>query len=273
MKYISRTWKPTITSLLMLLFVNVAFAQYGDDYGDDNYDYGDEYNEADTGDDYDNYDDYNTDDSQYNYDFGNDETETVSEKPKPKPYVRFTMPIDTITELVTYSEIVEIPTPKFKGDIYDYDPEDLVSADSFHYRAVKWMIEHYGPDTNRYIKTNYWDNDHEQWRLEIKNSFNLYIRGTNTKSPAGKVYFNLTLRLRDNRYKIQLDHLVHEMPQTVHQKKPQKNYFEYYLKSETGIRENDRYLMAAEKIIEKMIEDLKKAIAPPAELTVDREDF
>ena len=267
MRLLKNTLKTLSTLALMLLLANNTFAQYGDDYGDDNYDYGDEYNESDTGEEQDDY--Y----SDYEYvPTDTDDTKTT-EKEAPKPYVRFTMPIDTITELVTYVEIVEVPTPKINSQMVDYDPQDLVSADSFHYRAVKWMLAHYGPDSSKYIKTNYYDYDHEQWRLEIKNSFNLYIKNQYTKAEAGKVHFNLVLRLRDNRYKIQIDHLVHEKLKTVNQKNPQKNYFEYYLKTETSVRENDKFLIAADRIIKQMIEDLKKAIAPPAELTVDREEF
>lgn len=243
---LTQNMKHILLALVAFIFVsfgNNLSAQDGDDTGYDNYyDYEDssEYEEGYEGyEDYDGYDPYGE--------------EEKPKKPEKKPYVRIVMPYDTITELITYTGIVE------QQDSY---------YDSLYLRAKRYLM-------NRFSLK---DKDFKETAIEMDKiimTLNLPYevpRNKFVKENVGNLEFKLALRFKDGKYKYVIDHLKHVMPPN-NSGSTQFNYayLEYYMSHEKNIIYNDQLLRAADKQINSLIGEIKLALKEP--VIIDEDDW
>lgn len=236
----------TILSAAALLTLgSPLFAQYEDDTNG-----------------YDNYYDYESTDStadpyaDYNYDnYDPVGTSDKPKKPEKKPYVRIEMPYDTITELITYTEVVV--------------------QDESYYDSLYWRAK-------RFLKTNFSLKDKDFKEAEEKNNMEKIIMTLNlpyemkknkyVTENVGKLEFKLALRFKDGKYKYDIDHLKHNMPENASgSSTPEYVYLEYYSKAERNIVYHDQLLRSANRIIIKLINDIKKALKEP--VIIDEDDW
>lgn len=237
--------KPTLLvlpALFLLLIANPAIAQYEDDN---------------TG--YDNYYDVDNPDSNQNqsgydaYDPYYDGAEAAPKKPEKKPYVRITMPYDTLTELITYTGVIE------QEDSY---------FDSLYLRAKNFLISKFDLRDKDFKETA---TNMDKIIMTLKMP---YLMHTNkyVTTDVGKLEFKLALRFKDGKYKYDIDHLKHVMPlNAAGNTQPEYAYLEYYIRAERAVIYNDLLLRAANKEINSLIGEIKKALKEP--IFVDEDDW
>lgn len=174
-------------------------------------------------------------------------------QPVRKPYIRFVTPFDTITELVTYADIIN---------------EDEAVTDSLYWRAKRWIKHEFKSSKKQVIKKD----DKKEFKIVMEGEFPLYIEANKfSKSQNGWVAFDMELRFKEGRYKYKINNLVHVVDPPPGEDKEIKTYFEFYRKSTVNPKGNDAVLIAADKKINKMIRDLKKYCKEP--IFVDEDDW
>jgi len=190
----------------------------------------------------------------FGIDAPNSTQENEPSQPVKKPYVRYVVPFDTLTELVTYTEIVN---------------EDEAVTDSLYWRCKRWINHEFGKkDQKKLIKKD----DKKEFKIVMEGEFPLYIEANKfTKSLNGKVVFDMDIRFKDGRYKYKINNLVHVMPPAPGDDKEIRTYFEFYRKSNINPKGNDAVLIATDKKINAIIRDLKKYCKEP--IFVDEDDW
>ena len=206
--------------------------------------------------------DYTNPDTTKVYDpYAPDSTTTIYEsgagnestQPVKKPYVPFTVPFDTITELVTYTAIIE---------------EEEAGTDSLYWRAKRWLRYEFKGAKRYLIKKD----DPKEYKLVMEGEFPLFIEANKySKSQNGKVKFDMEIRFKEGRYKYKINNLVHLVQPPPGEEKAIKTYFEFYRKSTINPKGNDAILIAADKQINTMITNLKKYCKEP--IFVDEDDW
>lgn len=203
------------------------------------------------------YDETNPDSSAYNP-FAIDSTASYSEaepvKPEKKPYVRFVVPFDTITELVTYTDIIN---------------EEEAGTDSLYWRAKRWIVHEFGKKNQKKVIKK---DDKKEFKIVMEGEFPCYLETNKfSRTPNGKIQFDMELRFKEGRYKYKINNLVHLIPPPPGEDKEIRTYFEFYRKSTINPKGNDMVLMYADKKIKAMINDLKKYCKEP--VFVDEDDW
>ncbi|TNE80878.1 MAG: DUF4468 domain-containing protein [Bacteroidetes bacterium] len=236
-----------------LLTSTPLFAQNEDDANgyDNYYDYDSPDSSAtDSGydegyDNYDNYDPYASSNSS------SDQTK----KPEKKPYVRIEMPYDTITELITYTEVVV---------------QDESYYDSLYWRAKRFLIGQFELKDKDFKEAEE-KNNMEKIIMTLQLPYELKKNKYVTEN-VGKLEFKLALRFKDGKYKYDIDHLKHNMPVAAAGKnQPEYVYLEYYMRAERNIIYHDQLLRSANRILNKLIVDIKKALKEP--VLIDEDDW
>jgi hypothetical protein len=265
--------KTTFILALLMFFGSAAFAQYEDDYGSDygsDDPYADPYGDESDTTSNDPYADPYADDPYASDDPYADPYEEEEVKPKvvKKPYVRVTLPYDSIAELVTYVEITEVLEPD------DYLGDPYSSADSLYQRAFSFLVKEFG---EKQVK-KWMEESGEDYKLRegktilIVAEFPVIVEYNEfRKIEAGKIVFDMELRFKDERYRYKFNNFQHVMPPSNGSKKESVNYFEYYLTSTVNVKNNDRILIAADKKINEMIAGLKASCNEP--LVLDDDDW
>lgn len=251
-KILSIPKKGVVTVLLVAFSAFAAQAQNGDD----------PYNEG--GDSTNNYDYYdeNIDGNDYNFDdySGEDKKDDAPKKPEKKPYVRIKMPVDTITELITYEEVVI---------------QDESYYDSLYIRAKRWVHTHWGTPhatKKRDKKDNaeLYTDDVLYEKFKAKVTVPLKVRYNKfSTAEYGQLQFTITMRFKDGRYKYTISNLVHILPETSDKKDINYVYMEFYMKSERNVVNYDRYLRAADGSIQNLVKDMRKFMREPIEIDED----
>jgi len=90
-------------------------------------------------------------------------------------------PIDDETELVTYTEVIQVPG---------------ISDDSLYNLAMKWIKDFYKMPS-QVIRTQ----DKEAGRIEIYHGFYISRTEKNQTMKAGMIHYYLTLQFKDGRFK------------------------------------------------------------------------
>ena len=174
-------------------------------------------------------------------------------QPVKKPYVRFVVPFDTITELVTYSEIVN---------------EEEAVTDSLYMRAKRWIKHEFKGAKKQVIKKD----DKKDFKIVMEGEFPLIIEANKfSKAKNGKVVFVMEIRFKEGRYRYKINNLVHVVDPPPGEDKEIRTYFEFYRKSTINPKSNDAILISADKKINAMIRDLKKYCKEP--VFVDEDDW
>ncbi len=209
----------------------------------------------------DNYYDENIDGNDYNFDDYNlDGKEEAPKKPVKKPYVRIKMPVDTITELISYEDVIE------QNESY---------YDSLYIRAKRWVHTHWGTpyaarkrdkkdNAELYVDDVLYEKFKAKVTVPLKVRYNKF-----SAAEYGQLQFTITMRFKDGKYKFTITNLVHLLPETSDKKDINYVYMEFYMKSERNVVNYDRYLRAADGSIQNLVKDMRKFMREPVELDDD----
>jgi hypothetical protein len=174
--------------------------------------------------------------------------------PPPKPYERIVLAVDTLTNLITYTGIVE---------------QEESSSDSIYSRAKAWASKIFAP--NQKDPKALFEVDKKNQKLVINGVLQASSYANKyAKQPMGTYQFKLTLLIKEGRYKYTITNLVHEGIKP-NSGVPLRNYFEYYYNTTTNIKGVDSILRYADKDINKMIEALKKSLKE--QIIVDEDEW
>lgn len=170
--------------------------------------------------------------------------QTAESAPVVKPYERIVLAMDSITNMITYTGVVE---------------QEESSSDSIYFRAKKWALKTF-TDKEKGEPKGLYEIDKKNQKLIINGSIPAYLYGNKyAKSPNGRYLFKMTILIKEGRYKYTITNLAHEAPKP-NQGTPNRNYFEYYYTTTTNIKGVDSILRYADKDINKMIENMKKTL-------------
>lgn len=169
-----------------------------------------------------------------------------------KPYERIKLYTDSITNLISYIGVAEVMDS---------------NNDSLYARAKAWATKAFGSGSGKAL----FEVDKKGLKLVINGWLPAYAYGNKyNKRTVGKYYFKMTVWLKEERYKYQITNLVHES-QKSNEGNTVRNYFEFYYTSPNNIKGNDQLLRFADKDINLMIEQFKKAMLAPPD--INEEDW
>lgn len=173
-------------------------------------------------------------------------------EPLAKPYVRITLNVDSVTNLITYLGVVE---------------QEESGSDSLYTRLKNWAAKRFEGGASKSL----YEIDKKNQKVII-NAWLPARAYTNkyTKANIGRYEFKMTVWIKEGRYKYQLSNFVHEGVKP-NQGKPVRNYFEFYYTTTTNIKGSDQILRYADQDINKLIDDFKKHMKDP--IIVDEEDW
>ena len=168
-----------------------------------------------------------------------------------KPYVRITLNVDSVTNLISYIGVVE---------------QEESGSDSLYIRAKKWATKKFAGGTR-----STFDLDKKNQKLVINGWLPAYAYSNKyTKRSIGKYEFKLVLWIKEGRYKYQISNFVHEGIKS-NEGNTMRNYFEFYYTSTTNIKGNDQTLRFADRDINDLIKQMKKNLKDP--VIVDEEEW
>jgi hypothetical protein len=168
-----------------------------------------------------------------------------------KPYERLVLNFDSATNLITYTGIVEQPES---------------SSDSLYLRAKKWAAKSFGANSKALYEV-----DKKNQKVIINGYIPAYAYGNKySKRLIGKFQFKMTVWFKEERYKYNITNLVHEGIKP-NEGEAVRNYFEYYYTTTTNVRGYDQVLRFADKDLNKMLDEFKKAMKDP--LQVDEDEW
>lgn len=244
-----------------------AQAQYDDDYSyDSDYssDYGDDYSDS-TYSDSSGYDDYSSDysggggdDGLSDY-FGDQSSgggDNGNYVVKPRVVVkrveRFVPPYDSTRELVSYTGVVEV-----------MDRDDFeVEVDTIYHRAKDWMVNEFGEKEAKRLTAMDDINlnaSEMEYKIRLKGTFPCEIKMNDFRTvESGDVEFFMEIRIREGRYRYSVNRLVYLAEPLAGENERDRTYFEYLMKSERNVRENDNILLAADRTINGWLDGLKE---------------
>ena len=239
--------------------VQSASAQYETD--DDSY-YSSDYS-SDYGDDSDSsssdsldYDDGSSDLGSYFDNMGSggggDNNYVVKPRVQVADYTRFVPPYDSAKELVSYSGIVNV-----------LDDEDFeVEVDTIYHRAKNWMKMEFGEKQLKKLTTMDDINPNAsemEYKIRLKGTFPCEMEMNEFRTERhGDVEFFMEIRIREGRYRYSVNRLVYVADPLTGEKEGDRTYFEYLMKAEDAVRENDNILLAADKKLNRWIDTLRE---------------
>lgn len=200
------------------------------------------------------YDEYYEDSSAYDSSAMEKDLEENNVKNEPvnpflKPYERIKLPFDSITNLITYSGVVD---------------QEESGSDSLYVRAKKWA-------ERTFQKGFKIETDKKNQKLVYIATIPAYsYNNPYSRKLIGTYEMKFTVLIKEGRYKYQINNLVHESVKPA-SGKATRNYFEYYYTTTTNVQVCDRILRYADKDINNLIASFKKAMAEP--ILVDEDDW
>jgi len=193
-----------------------------------------------------------------------------------KPYVRISVPYDTITELVTYMGVVP-----FRPYTYpDNSTREQGDMDSLYVRARKYLLKKYGKAPNaKDPKDNIFDKtvlvkeskpDGDVGSIIITPTIKMLVYPTKyLTTQTGTLTFKIEIRVKEDKYKYKVTNFVHHTLDVYG--KPIDTYFEYYYNSKNNPRGYDSYLISIDRLVKQMVKDLGKVMPDP--IIKDEDDF
>lgn len=253
----------TMRTLLLVAFTSLFVSAYAQPESDP---FGSEYN----------FDSTSYSDSSFSESFVTTSGPDPSMMPTSyKKYERFKPPMDTITDLVTYTGVV--PFTPLANDVYDGG-----TIDSLYWRAKLYLMKKYikdyrqskNPKDNVFPKDILVEDfkpDGENGRIIIRPTVPLYVRTNEfTKQQWGTVTFKIEIRVKEEKYKYKFTNFVHN---TVEKgtEKPVKTYVEYYSNTTRGFKGTDQILIAIDRLVKEIIKELAIIMRDP--VVLDPDDF
>ncbi len=170
--------------------------------------------------------------------------------PELRPYERVVLNIDTITNLITYTGIIE---------------QEESGTDSLYLRAKSWAAKTFGKEIKPEL-------DKRNQKLVYLASIPAYSYTSKySKKLNGRYEMRLTFLIKEGRYRYQITNLVHESLKPSSGDKPSRNYFEFYNSSNVNVRIYDAVLRAADRDINSLIKSFTSAMREPK--LVDEDDW
>jgi hypothetical protein len=163
-------------------------------------------------------------------------------------YKRFSPPYDTNREIIFYQGVVE-----------DYDCLEC-AADSLYWRTKYFLTQYYGEAALKSYTQE--DKKLETIKLLVRKPM-LISYNKHSKVQSGTLEYTVTLQFRDGRYKYQFGNFVHEEAGLGNKNRTTRTYHEYYMKTNKGVINTDRYLLTADKEVKAMVAGMKKALKEP----------
>lgn len=196
-----------------------------------------------------------------NFDGGDDKPDEPK-KPEKKPYIRIKLPLDTITELISYESVIE---------------QETSYSDSLYIRGKRWVVHKWGvpyatkkkdmkDNEAMFIEDLMYEKFKALLKVPLRVRYNKY-----SSSDYGELRFTLTMRFKEGKYKYTITNLTHLLPETSDKKDINYVYMEFYMKSERNIVTYDRYLRGADGAVQRMVKDMLKFMKEPAD--VDEDDW
>ena|ERR1043166_3995741 len=162
--------------------------------------------------------------------------------PALRPYQRMVLTMDSVTNLITYSGVVE---------------QEESGSDSLYTRAKRFANKYLG-------KGNIFELDKRNQKLIIAGTVPAYSYPNKySKRPIGHYEFKMTVLIKEGRYKYTINNLLHEAVKPQAGGKPQRNYFEYYYTTNNNVQLADRILRYADRDLNELIERFKVAMREP----------
>jgi hypothetical protein len=182
-----------------------------------------------------------------------DENAEAKKAEAAKPYERIVLDIDSNTNLIEYTAIVE---------------QDESSSDSLYTRTKNFAsIYLSGQEKGKGL----FEVDKKNQKLVIDAVMPAYSHQNKyTNRPIGTYQFKMTVWLKEGRYKYSITNLVHESIKP-NAGTAKRNYFEYYYYTTTNIKGVDALLRWADEDISEMLEKNKKAMREP--VFVDEDEW
>ncbi len=166
-----------------------------------------------------------------------------------KPYERITLNVDSVTNLITYTGVIE---------------QEDSGSDSLYIRAKNWFTKYFNGKAT-------FEADKKNQKIVVNASMEAYSYASKySKRSIGKYNLKMTVWIKEGRYRYAISNLVHEGVKG-NSGSAARNYFEYYYTTTRDIKGSDQKLRYADKDINLMIEDFVKAMKDPIE--VDEEDW
>lgn len=176
--------------------------------------------------------------------------DTVPPEPTVKPYQKIELYTDSVSNLIAYIGVVE---------------QMESTSDSLYLRAKKWAEKNFKGGKALF------EVDKKNQKLVINGFLPAYAYGSRYgKRAIGRYAFKINLWFKEERYKYSVTNLVHEGTKANIGPAP-RNYFEFLHNSNTNMKGNDQLLRWADKDINEMIENMKKALKEPK--VVDEEEW
>lgn len=146
------------------------------------------------------------------------------------------MPIDEKTELINYTDVVQLAN---------------VTDDEMYDRAIKWFNSYYKNPAEKLRKT-----DKENGEIEAFIRFKIYNKDKNgvQASDAGLVQFNIFLTFKDGRYKYSITNFNLQ----------KQSYFaleQWFDKTDATADKHADYLTQVDEEIKKTIKEMKAGIS------------
>lgn len=184
----------------------------------------------------------------------------------PKPLVKYeridNIPVDTLTKLITYTAVHDVENNC-----------EYCTADSLYFRAKNYLLKKFG-DGKKFPK-DWIVEDAVNQRIILKVRTPLMIEpNPHTLKREGDYEYKFQLWIRDFAYKYKFTSFVHQDP--VVAGKPgtfTPVYAEFYLKNKTKVRFTDMILLAIDRDMKKLIEELVQVMKDPVTVDIDEEDF
>jgi hypothetical protein len=166
-----------------------------------------------------------------------------------KLYERITLNFDSVTNLITYYDVIE---------------QEESSSDSIYIRAKKFLAKEFGKDIKYEV-------DKKNQKITATLFIPAYAYTSKyAKRPIGKFEFKLNIWIKEGRYKYQISNLVHETAKPANGNS-MRNYFEFYYTTQNNIRTCDQILRYADQDINALIARMKKSLADP--IFVDEDEW
>lgn len=179
-------------------------------------------------------------------------TEEGTEATPAKPYERIVLYIDSVTNLITYVEVIE---------------QEESGSDSLYIRAKRWAQARFSKNNDKTL----FEEDKKNQKLVINGVLPAFRYNSKyTKRSIGKYQFQMTVWIKEGRYKYQITRLVHEGIKP-NKGVPDRNYFEYYYTSPKNVKGYDQLLRDADTDIKKLMADFVKSMKDP--VIVDEDDW
>ena len=166
-----------------------------------------------------------------------------------KPIDTLKLPIDSITKLITYTEVIKVDSSTNKSELYS--------------RAREWFAKAYNSSVN-VIQMD----DKESGKIVGKSLVKVYAKALGITTHQGYINYTITIYLKDGRYKYEISNFYHTGMMTssgqriedygfceemIHTKK--KSWGFSYQKSFNG------FLTQLEIQMKSLIDDLKTSMA------------